>query len=113
MKTSLVNARILRITDIESERLDPITVVLEDVGPRRGRLTITCFNGSWCAFWGGMGDRPVREFVRKCDVEYLVGCLARGARQTRAKDDYVRRIVAVVLAALKDPETEKLLAGPS
>jgi len=55
----------------EVERLDPISVYLEDIGTGRGKITITCFGKSWTSYWGGMGNRTVSEFVRSCDNHYL------------------------------------------
>jgi hypothetical protein len=71
--------------------LDPITVFLEDIGARKhkvegapdhtsrqGKITIECWGESWSAYWGGMGDRTVAQFVDSCNVDYLAGCLRRG-----------------------------------
>lgn len=36
--------------------LDPITVFLEDLAPKRGKITVSCWGKSWTAYWGGMWD---------------------------------------------------------
>lgn len=75
----------------ELERVDPVTVFLEDLGhstykrdddsqhiSRQGKITIECYGESWSAYWGGMGDRLVAQFFTDCGVDYLSGCLMRG-----------------------------------
>jgi hypothetical protein len=54
-------------------RLDPITVYAEDLGPRRGKMTIECYGKSWSASWGGMGDRTIAEFFCSCSIDYIAG----------------------------------------
>ncbi|SDH05344.1 MULTISPECIES: hypothetical protein [unclassified Duganella] len=52
-------------------RLDPITVFLEDIGPRQGKIVIECYGKSWSGYWGGMGNRTIAEFFRSCSVQYI------------------------------------------
>lgn len=61
----------LKITEVLG--LDPISVFLEDLGPRRGKITIECYGKSWSAYWGGMGDRTIAEFFCSCSVDYIAG----------------------------------------
>jgi len=81
-------------------RLDPITVFLEDLGRRdcptesdpnyqtaQGKITISCWDKSWNAYWGGMGPRTVAEFVVKCGWDYVLNCLDRGISSTRFSGD--------------------------
>jgi len=81
-------------------RLDPITVFLEDFGLRdaehkenpnyktgAGKITITCWGGSWTAYWGGMGPRTVAQFVAGCGWDYVLNCLDRGISSTRFTGD--------------------------
>ncbi|MND66925.1 hypothetical protein D3C80_583300 [compost metagenome] len=44
----------LLITGAES--LDPISVYLEDFAPCKGKITVSCFDKTWHAHWGGMWD---------------------------------------------------------
>ncbi len=77
-------------------RLDPVTVFLEDLGSRsvplegkpdyktgEGKITISCSSQSWTAYWGGMGERTVSQFVAKCDASYVLNCLNCGMSTTR------------------------------
>ena len=59
----------LKITDID--KLDPVTVYLEDHGPAEGTITFTCYGQSWSAYWGGMGDQTIAEFFCSCDHHYI------------------------------------------
>lgn len=52
-------------------RLDPITVILEDIAPRRGKIIIECFGKSWSSYRGGMGERTIAQFFCACDEHYL------------------------------------------
>lgn len=60
----------------ELDRLDPVTVYLENFEPGRGKITITCFRKSWSASWSAMGGRRVEQFFVSCDDEYLAGNLS-------------------------------------
>lgn len=62
---------VTQLTISEVENLDTIDVILEDFGPRQGRITIRCYNQVWTSFWGGMGDRTIAEFFCSCDNSYL------------------------------------------
>jgi hypothetical protein len=62
------------ISDIPT--LDPIAVYTEDLGPSRGKITITVFNESWSYFWSAMGDNTtIKRFFVKCSNHYLFGKL--------------------------------------
>lgn len=89
-------SQVTKLTITGSDRLDPITVFIEDLSARNvklpdnpsyitraGKITLECFGESWSAYWGGMGPRTVEQFFTECSVDYLVGCLARGAEIDR------------------------------
>jgi len=62
--------------------LDPLHVFLEDFGPARGKITITCFDECWTNFWSAMGaGRTIRDFFLSCDHHYLAGKLATGLKR--------------------------------
>lgn len=60
--------------------LDPITIMMEDLEPSKGRITISCFDRSWTAYWGAMGKHTVGEFFAFCDEHYLASNLCRNLR---------------------------------
>lgn len=71
----VVEDSVRRITIDMVPNLDPIRVVLEDIGPRQGRISIECYGKAWSAYWGGMGERTIAEFFSACSVCYLAGKL--------------------------------------
>jgi len=62
------------ITDID--RLDPVSVYAEDLGPHQGKITITCYGKAWTAYWSGMGDLTISEFFVSCDEHYIANKLS-------------------------------------
>lgn len=79
----------LLITDLMGapHNLDPVTVIIEDLGvraerdehkTRQGKIIIECYGESWSYYWGSMGDRTVAQFFTGESVDYLAGCLRRG-----------------------------------
>lgn len=68
--------KVTKLVISEADRLDPVHVFLEDIGPRQGRITINCYGQSWTAYWGGMGDRTIAQFFQSCDEYYLAGKLS-------------------------------------
>ncbi|QJI38265.1 hypothetical protein [Pseudomonas sp. ADAK13] len=54
--------------------LDPITVFLEDLAPRKGKITVSCWGESWTAYWGGMWDGlTIGQFFCRLDEGYIIG----------------------------------------
>lgn len=84
-------------------KLDPISVFVQDQAAGRGRIVVTCYGNAWQAFWGAMGDRTVMQFVAQCDPDYVAGSMLQG-RQTRIakhERDYATRIAAEVIAEFR------------
>lgn len=79
--------------------LDPIRVYLEDTGPGTGRLTLACFGQAWENYWQSMGQHSIRDFLRMCDADYIVGKLIRV--HNKAGERYLTRIVLALKEALK------------
>ena len=69
MKIEQSTVRKINISEID--RLDPISIYLEDYEPRKGKITISCYDKSWHSYWGGMGDRTIDKFFLSCDNHYL------------------------------------------
>lgn len=88
MKVEQSTVVTMKITDVPA--LDPITVFLEDIEPRRGRITIRCYDKAWTAYWGGMGDNTVSEFFCSCDEHYLAGNLSVGLRSEITDSDCIQ-----------------------
>lgn len=94
-----IKMQIFRVSDIPG--IDPVTVVLEDLGPGRGRLIVECFGQAWSAYWCAMGEtRTVAKFVAASDRDYVV-CRLGAARRDR---EYLSKIVDAVKDALRQRE---------
>lgn len=72
----ITEERIRRITVSEVQGLDPIRVMLEDIGPGQGRINIECWGQSWASYWGHMGKLTIAQFFCSCNEGYLAGNLA-------------------------------------
>ncbi|XGB23838.1 hypothetical protein KX924_14005 [Streptomyces sp. II-2-2-2] len=84
-------------------KLDPISVFVQDQAAGRGRIVVTCYGNAWQAFWGAMGNRTVMQFVAQCDADYVAGNMISGrqTRMTKAERAYTERIAAEVIAEFR------------
>lgn len=81
-------------TIFDAKGLDPITVVIQDMGGC-GRLIVECYGKAWSTYFGAFGTGPMREFLTGCDVGYVANRLEpRGG-------SYLHDITAAVLTALR------------
>lgn len=88
MKVEAGTVTIVRITDLmESHRLDPIRVTLDDIEPGKGRINIECYGKAWASYWGAMGEQTIAQFFASCDNDYLIRNLAPGMHSTRYSAD--------------------------
>ena len=113
MKIETSTVTKLLISDIP--HLDAISLFLEDFGPGRGKVTINVYSDSWSAGWGAMGEGlDIRQFLIKCDNDYLIRKLSVGIERTidsydglvedakksvieRRKDDWISKEQARIL----------------
>lgn len=72
-----------------ADRLDPITVFLEDIKDGVGKITVSCFGRSWTAGWSAMGKGcTVSEFFCDANSQYIIGYFSpnlRGGRYSAEK----------------------------
>ena len=99
MKISQILITQLVISELKD--LDPVRVIIENIKPGVGSITLTCFGKSWTASWGAMSDRSVQEFFMDCDNSYLINCLARGIRSSIEGEDNEANIEFVKKEILK------------
>lgn len=67
-----------------ADRLDPITVFLEDIAPSKGSITVSCFGESWTACWPAMGENTkIADFFVGMGADYIVNCFSRGISRTK------------------------------
>ncbi|HEY6437865.1 MAG TPA: hypothetical protein VIY47_14840, partial [Ignavibacteriaceae bacterium] len=93
MALQIEKSKITKLTITGADRLDPVSVFLEDFEPGVshnnetipsgvGKITIECYGKSWSAYFGGMGTekgpdgKPARpstiaEFFTQMDQNYL------------------------------------------
>ena len=74
MQVSVTHTTKIVLTELE--KLDPVTIYLDNPAPSRGKITIECFGKSWSSFWPAMGGRRVEEFFVSCNDDYLAGNLS-------------------------------------
>lgn len=68
--------------------LDPITVFLEDLAPREGKITVSCYDKSWHAYWGGMWDGlTIGQFFCRPDEHYIIGYFSPSLSSMRFSND--------------------------
>lgn len=75
-------SQVTKLVITDAPRLDPITVFLEDIEPRKGRITIQCYDKAWTAYWGGMGECTIAHFFTTVSPDYIAGNLSVGIRRT-------------------------------
>ena len=112
MKIEKSQCEKLEISGIDG--LDPITVFLEDFGPRKGQITIKCWNEVWSSYWGGMGDRNIAQFFCSCDHHYLAKNLSDIPRNVTDFDGlpkHARKFIGKLRAErdISKDEAKKLL----
>jgi hypothetical protein len=111
-----ITEKLVTMIDIEgADRLDPISVVLENFEPGKGRVTIRCYAQSWAlnAYWGAMSGKSVEEFIMDCHPEYVMGCLTWGRQPVKKRDEaYFVRVVRAVQQALRQRATAAAKESP-
>jgi hypothetical protein len=75
MKVEKTEVTQIKITG--GDRLDPVTVFLEDYELGQGKITIECYGKSWSSFWGSMGKNTISSFFCSCDEHYIAKNLSR------------------------------------
>lgn len=88
--TSIIEKKIL--SDLSSYKLDPVTMILEDIGPGKGKLFIDCYGKAWTAYWGGMGSHTIAQFINTSDVDYLANKLTNVPNRITDYEEISRKI---------------------
>lgn len=81
-----------------AEGLDPISVYLEDFAPCKGKITVSCYDKTWHAYWGGMWDGlTIGQFFCKLHDAYIIGYFDRSLSSRRfsaeALADKARKVI--------------------
>lgn len=103
---------VTKLTITGAPALDPITVFLEDIEPRRGRITIRCYDEAWTAYWGGMGDRTIAQFFCECDEHYIAKNLKQGIDSTIVDGDSITEGAFREIIAMRRGRTVRSFLNP-
>jgi hypothetical protein len=84
--------------------LDAITVFWQDFERGHGAVTILCYDSAWTTYFGGLGERKVRDLFRSADVSYLVNRFvsSQWLKQTKSHERYLTKIVEAVQLCTKE-----------
>ncbi|AQS40227.1 hypothetical protein Sps_05158 [Shewanella psychrophila] len=63
----------IKLTEIKD--LDPVTVILENYAPGKGKIIIECYGESWSSYWGAMSGDSIEEFFVRIDHGYAANNL--------------------------------------
>lgn len=97
------NPQTVSFTVFDVDKLDPITVFLQDLEPGKGRMVVECWCTSWAAYWGAMGECQVREFVLDAHADYIATRMKPQDRKHLKRDEaYLLRIIKAVKQAMRD-----------
>lgn len=94
----------LDITDAPG--LDRIKVMLEDIEPGKGQITIVCWGLAWTSYFGGMAGGEIRQWFPTASAHYLADRMdGTDQRETLKRNqkrdhDYLVKIIIAVQAAL-------------
>ena len=101
------SSRVQKLYLTEVDKLDPITIYLEDFGPGQGKITIECWGQSWTSFWGSMGDGwGVTRFFLSCDNHYLSKNLSRISSTVNLEGDELTQALKTIIC--KDRREQEL-----
>jgi hypothetical protein len=112
MNVELSTVRKLRLTDlmVEPYKLDPVSVILEDLGPSRGKIIIECFGESWSSFWPAMGRRDIATFFCRCDEHYIAKKLSSVSGAIPNYDGLAKKARKEVFCLRRDGDLSKVEA---
>lgn len=108
MQVETLPGHIILLTDLMELNLDPITVVLRDIAPGVGEITVSCWGAAWTARFGAMPTEKdgrfmtVRSFCLVVSTAYLANRMINQLhRRTVQNERYLLRIVAAVQEGLR------------
>ncbi|SEG21677.1 hypothetical protein [Marinobacterium lutimaris] len=106
MKVESTTVRKLMITEIEA--LDPISVIIENHEPGKGKIIIECYGDAWSSYWGAMSGQSIEQFFLRCDEHYLANKLSAISSTMVADTDEIRkRIKADIVKMRRQGELSK------
>lgn len=95
--------RHIRIVGVD--RLDPISVTLQDFGEGQGKITIDVWGEAWSCYWGAMGKQhTISSFFQKASVGYLADKLAPGLDRSRFSNEKLKAATKKEILSLRRDE---------
>lgn len=90
-----------------SGSLDQITAFWLNFDPGKGAATIICWGSAWTCCFGAMSGETIQELFCTAGADYLVNKLgiSQVLKQSKANDDYLRRIVEAVQQHMRSEKT--------
>lgn len=104
MRAEYGEARVITISD--APKLDPIFVVMHNLGFGKGRLVVSCWDQSWTAYWGATGQDQLIDFLVACNTSYVAGKL-KPPKCSKREEEYLNRITETVLHVLRSKTMEE------
>ena len=97
----VVRSTVTKLVITGAPNLDPITVFLEDLALKRGKITVSCWGKSWTAYWGGMWDGlNIGQFFCELNTGYIIGYFDQAMRPRQFSGEALAKKAQI--AVLKD-----------
>lgn len=99
--------QLTKLTLTELEALDPVSVIVEDYVPGKGKIIIECYGQSWSAYWGGMSGRCLADFFCSCDEHYIAGKLSSINAEVDDFDALTDKVRKEIIKLRRERELDK------
>lgn len=106
--------RCIAFTISDVKALDPVTVILFDLAPGKGRIVVECYGNAWSCYFGAIGKGDMAAFIASVGDDYLSSALRRSQSRTgKGEAAYLTRICVAVIDALKMVRASQSSPQPS
>lgn len=103
--------KVTRLLLKQMTSLDDISVILEDLGPGQGKITVECFGLAWSKHWTTMGEMSVSQFIAQSNAAYIA-CKLQPQPIPAMRFQYLCRLVRAIqqgIEMVQESENEKPL----
>lgn len=66
--------------------VDPIEIVLEDLGPKKGSIFLRTHSETYSAYWNAMPKDTVAQFIASISPDYMISCMTHCMNQVEDHD---------------------------
>lgn len=81
--------------------LDPIYVYFTDFELGKGMMTVACYGQAWSCGFGAMGERGIKEFIRKSGADYVANKMECSDIRKKSYRDYTMKIATRIVETLQ------------